>query len=79
MVLYKKTLSRFKMTHEEIVRRRTMKRERILREMSPLSRKTVNERPPSIAHKSPKDLLKNTKKDTTKDLQRDRSKSKVFN
>lgn len=65
------------MTHEEIVRRRTMKRERLLREMSPLSRKTVNERPPSIAHKSPKDLLKN-KKETASNLHRDRSKSKVL-
>ncbi|CAF0714616.1 unnamed protein product [Brachionus calyciflorus] len=70
------TLSRFKMTHEEIVRRRTMKRERLLRDLSPQSRKTNQntERPPSIAHKSPKDLFKNKKEPSG--VIRDRSKSK---
>ncbi|RNA24872.1 leucine-rich repeat-containing 71-like isoform X6, partial [Brachionus plicatilis] len=70
------TLSRFKMSHEEIVRRRTMRRERFLRDLSPHSRKTVNlnERPSSMAHKSPKDT--NRIKKEPSNLHRDRSKSK---
>ena len=72
------TLSRFKMTHEEIVRRRTIKKERFTKEMSPVSRKsrTESDRQSSTAlQKSVRmDKLKKVV-DSTSTL-KDRSKSK---
>lgn len=80
--MYLKTLSRFKMSHEEIVRRRSIKRDQILKENPSMLRKMKsdpNERPQSMLQtKTTKDgtLSKSSKKDTTN---RDRSKSKDQN
>ncbi len=78
------TLSRFKMSQEEIMRRRSIKHERLARDASLIMRKSraESERPSSMAaHKSvrmsnDKFMTKKDKQDSGNNL-KDRSKSKV--